>query len=38
LLKEAANYKSGSGTPNKVKVGTITAEDVRKLLNIRCQI
>ncbi|MCK9198009.1 MAG: 50S ribosomal protein L11 [Erysipelotrichales bacterium] len=31
LLKEAANIKSGSGTPNKVKVGTITAEDVRKI-------
>ncbi len=31
LLKKAANIQSGSGVPNKEKVGTVTLEDVKKI-------
>ncbi|MCC8125883.1 MAG: 50S ribosomal protein L11 [Clostridiales bacterium] len=31
LLKKACNIKSGSGTPNKTKVATISKEEVRKI-------
>lgn len=31
LLKEAAKIESGSGTPNKTKVATISAEEVKKI-------
>ncbi len=31
LLKKAANIQSGSGTPNKVKCGKVTKEDIRKI-------
>lgn len=31
LIKEAAGAEKGSGTPNSVKVGTITREQVRKI-------
>jgi len=31
MLKKAAGIKTASGTPNKVKVATITKEDVRKI-------
>ena len=31
LIKQAAEIAKGSGVPNKVKVGTITSEQVRKI-------
>ena len=31
LLKQAAEVAKGSGVPNKEKVGTVTAEQVRKI-------
>ena len=31
LLKKACNIKSGSGVPNKTKVGKITKEQIRKI-------
>jgi large subunit ribosomal protein L11 len=31
LLKEAAQIAKGSGVPNKVKVGSVTAEQVRQI-------
>jgi len=31
LLKKAAKIQTASGQPNKVKVGTVTREDVRKI-------
>jgi len=31
LLKEAAQIAKGSGTPNKEKVGSVTAEQVRQI-------
>ncbi len=31
LLKQAAGIASGSAVPNKTKVGTVTAEQVRKI-------
>ena len=31
LLKEAAQVAKGSGTPNKEKVGSVTAEQVRQI-------
>ena len=31
LIKKAANIESGSATPNKTKVATITSEQVRKI-------
>ena len=31
LIKKAAGIESGSGVPNKTKVATITAEQVRKI-------
>lgn len=35
LLKKAAKIESGSGTPNKVKVGKVTKEDVRKIAELK---
>ena len=32
LIKEAAGIEKGSGEPNKTKVGTITREQVRKIV------
>ena len=42
LLKRAANIAKGSGTPNKAKVGTVTAKQVediakQKLPDLNCQ-
>lgn len=31
LLKKAAKVEKGSATPNKVKVGSVTKEDIRKI-------
>ena len=31
MLRKAAGAEKGSGIPNKKKVGTITAEDIRKI-------
>lgn len=31
LLKKAANIKTASGTPNKVKVATVTTDQIRKI-------
>ncbi len=31
LLKKAANIKSGSGEPNKVKVATVTKDQIREI-------
>lgn len=31
LLRRAASVEKGSGTPNKVKVGTVSGTDVRKI-------
>ena len=31
LLKKAANVAKGSATPNKVKVGTVSHEDIKKI-------
>ena len=35
LLKKAASVPSGSGTPNKTKVGTVTAEQVREIARVK---
>ena len=35
LLKKAANIAKGSGEPNKEKVGTVTAEQVREIVNMK---
>ncbi len=35
LLKKAAKIQSGSGTPNKIKVGKVTKEDVRKIAELK---
>jgi large subunit ribosomal protein L11 len=35
LLKKAAKIQSGSGTPNKVKVGTVTAAQVKQIAEIK---
>ena len=35
LLKEAAGIASGSGTPNKTKVGKVTKEQVRKISEMK---
>lgn len=35
LLKKAANIKSGSGKPNKDKVGKVTMAQVRKIAEIK---
>ena len=35
LLKKAANIQSGSGTPNKVKCGKVTKEDIRKIAELK---
>ncbi|MCF7741249.1 MAG: 50S ribosomal protein L11 [Candidatus Marinimicrobia bacterium] len=31
LLKKAANIESGSGEPNKIKVGEVTQDDLREI-------
>lgn len=35
LLKKACNLKSGSGTPNKTKVATITKAEVQKIAELK---
>lgn len=35
LLKKAAKIQSGSGTPNRVKVGKVTQEDIRKIAELK---
>jgi large subunit ribosomal protein L11 len=35
LLKKAANVEKGSGTPNKVKVGTVTRAQVEEIAKIK---
>ena len=35
LIKKYCNIKSGSGTPNKVKVATISKEDLQKIAEIK---
>lgn len=35
LLKKACNLKSGSATPNKTKVATITKAEVRKIAELK---
>lgn len=35
LLKKAANLKSGSGEPNKVKVATVTLEQVTEIAKLK---
>ena len=37
LLKKACKIESGSGTPNREKVATISKEELRKA-NLKCQI
>jgi large subunit ribosomal protein L11 len=35
LLKRAANIAKGSGTPNKTKVGTVTAKQVEEIAKLK---
>lgn len=35
LLKKAAGIKSGSGTPNTTKVGTVTRAQLEEIVNIK---
>ncbi len=35
LLKKAAGADKGSGTPNKAKVGTITAKQLREIAELK---
>jgi len=35
LLKKACKLKSGSATPNKVKVGSISKEELRKIAELK---
>lgn len=35
LIKKAANIQSGSGTPNKTKVGKIKKADLQKIAEIK---
>ena len=35
LLKKACNIKSGSGTPNKTKVATISKDELRKIAELK---
>lgn len=35
LIKKAINLQSGSGVPNKTKVGTITKEQLRKIAELK---
>ena len=37
LLKKAAGLESGSGEPNKKKVGKVTREDVRKIAETKME-
>ena len=35
LLKKAANIKSGSGVPNRTKVGTVSKADIQKIAELK---
>ena len=35
LLKKAANIKSGSGVPNRTKVGKVTKADIQKIAELK---
>jgi large subunit ribosomal protein L11 len=35
LIKKALNLKSGSATPNKIKVATITKAEIRKIAELK---
>ena len=35
LLKKAANIKSGSGVPNRTKVGKISREEIKKIAELK---
>ena len=35
LLKKAANIKSGSGVPNRTKVGTVKRADIQKIAELK---
>lgn len=35
LLKKACNIKSGSGTPNKIKVAKISKEEIKKIAELK---
>ena len=35
LLKKAANIKSGSGVPNRTKVGTVKREEIKKIAELK---
>ncbi|MCQ2491972.1 MAG: 50S ribosomal protein L11 [Lachnospiraceae bacterium] len=35
LIKKACNIQSGSGTPNRVKVATISKEDIQKIAELK---
>lgn len=35
LLKKAAKIQSGSGTPNKVKVATISQDEIKKIAELK---
>lgn len=37
LLKKAAGIKSGSSTPNKVKVGTVTREQLEEIAKVKME-
>ncbi|MCK4493261.1 MAG: 50S ribosomal protein L11, partial [Methylococcales bacterium] len=37
LLMKAANLKKGSGTPNTVKVGTVTREQLEEIAKIKME-
>ncbi len=37
MLKRAAGVESGSGKPNREKVGTVTRDQVREIPRPRCQ-
>lgn len=37
LLKQAAGVESGSGVPNRTKVGTVTTQQVREIAELKLQ-
>lgn len=37
LLKKAAGIKSGSNTPNKIKVGTVTREQLEEIAKVKME-
>ncbi len=37
LLKKAANIESGSGEPNRTKVGTVSREQVREIAELKME-